>query len=104
MNALQITPEEYASGQITGEHLDVAIAAIRSDGYVVLNDVVDRSHLASLRERMLSDLDQILARPDAPFNFNTGNVQQDPPPFPPYLFRDVLLNPLVIAVTRDLGA
>jgi hypothetical protein len=51
---------------------------------------------------MLSDLDQILARPDAPFNFNTGNVQQDPPPFPPYLFRDVLLNPLVIAVTRAI--
>ena len=28
-----------------------------------------------------------------------GNVQQDPPPFPPYLFRDVLLNDMVIAVT-----
>jgi ectoine hydroxylase-related dioxygenase (phytanoyl-CoA dioxygenase family) len=51
---------------------------------------------------MLSDLDQILARPNAPFNFNIGNVQQDPPPFPPYLFRDVLLNPLVIAVTRAI--
>ena len=102
MNALTITRDEYASGQITPEHSAAAVAAIRSDGYVVLNDVVNRSHAASLRERMLTDLDQILARPDAPFNFNTGNVQQDPPPFPPYLFRDVLVNPLVIAVTRAL--
>src|SRR5438552_18643300 len=54
---------------------------------------------------MIADLPQILGRADAPFNFNRGNVQHDPPPFPPYLFRDVLLNDRVIAVTKAiLGA
>ncbi|HTE17238.1 MAG TPA: phytanoyl-CoA dioxygenase family protein, partial [Armatimonadota bacterium] len=59
-------------------------------------------HLALLRERMLDDLQAILERDDAPYNFNTGNVQQDPPPFPPYLFRDVLLNDAVVAVTKAM--
>jgi hypothetical protein len=72
---------------------------MREDGFVVLNDVIDLTHLALLRERMLEDLPQILARDDAPYNWHTGNVQQDPPPFPPYLFRDVLLNDAAIAVS-----
>src|SRR6185312_16908566 len=37
-----------------------------------------------------------------PYNWNKGNVQQDPPPFPPYLFRDVLVNDLVIQVTKAI--
>src|SRR5579871_1667397 len=99
MIALDIAPAEVRNGVLTPEHLDAALTALRTDGFVVLNDVIDRSHLDVLRDRMLEDVRQILGRDDAPYNFNTGNVQQDPPPFPPYLFRDVLLNDLVIAVT-----
>src|SRR6185503_20481869 len=77
-------------------------AALRTDGFVVLNDVIDPAHLEVLRERMLEDIERILQREDAPFNFNSGNVQQQPPPFPPYLFRDVLVNDMVIAVTRAM--
>src|SRR5947207_772379 len=87
------------------EELAAIVAALRRDGFVVLEDVIEVEHLEALRERMLADLPQILAREDAPFNWHTGNVQQDPPPFPPYLFRDVLLNDRVIAVTKAiLGA
>lgn len=100
MIALNITPEEVSSGTLREDHLHAALNALAADGFVALNDVVDRGHLAMLRERMLEDLAAILARPDAPYNFNTGNVQQDPPPFPPYLFKDVLLNEQVIAITR----
>lgn len=100
MIALDFTPEELSTGQMSDEHLQAAVNAIKIDGYVVLNDVIDPAHLESLRGRMLDDLQKILARDDAPFNFNAGNVQQDPPPFHPYLFRDVLLNDLVIAVTQ----
>src|SRR3954470_507259 len=86
------------------EQLAAAVAVLRRDGFVVLEDVIDVAHVEMLRERMLGDLPQILAREDAPFNWHTGNVQQDPPPFPPYLFRDVLLNDQVAAVThRMLG-
>jgi Phytanoyl-CoA dioxygenase (PhyH) len=102
MTALDITPAERESGKLTKEHLAAAARALREDGFVVLNDVIDVGHLEMLRGRMLEDLRQILARTDAPYNFNTGNVQQDPPPFPPYLFRDVLLNDFVIAVTKAM--
>ena len=105
MLALDITPTELQSGQMTPDHLNAAVQAIRSDGFVVLNDVIDPAHITALRARMLEDLERLLARTDTPFNWNRTNVQQDPPPFPPYLFKDVLLNEMAIAVTRAvLGA
>jgi len=101
---IDVSAAEVESGVLAPESREAAAAALRRDGVVVLNDVVAPAHLAALRERMLADLPQILARRDAPFNFNAGNVQQDPPPFPPYLFRDVLVNDMVAAVTsRVLG-
>ena len=99
---LDITPEEVQTGRITPEHLAAAARALRDDGIVVLRDIIDLSHIAALREKMLADLPAYLARTDAPFNFNTGNVQQEPPPFAPFLFRDVLFNDIVIAVTHSL--
>jgi hypothetical protein len=100
--ALDITPEEVRTGRITPEHREAAARALKDDGIVVLNDVIAPEHIAALRGRMLEDLPAYLARTDAPFNFNTGNVQQEPPPFAPYLFKDVLLNDIVIAVTHAL--
>ncbi len=102
MNSIKISPEELESGVMDPAHLQEAVRAVREDGFVVLEDVVSLEHIAALRERMLADLETILARPDAPFNWNRGNVQQDPPPFPPYIFRDVLVNDMVIAVTKAL--
>ncbi|MCW3098039.1 MAG: hypothetical protein JWL77_3657 [Chthonomonadaceae bacterium] len=102
MNSLDITPEEIASRRMTPEHLAEAVRALTEEGYVILNDVVDVAHLDILRDRMLDDVQAFLARDDAPFNFNTSNLQQDPPPFPPYLFRDVLLNDMAIAVTKAI--
>jgi hypothetical protein len=51
---------------------------------------------------MLADLPTVLARTDTPFNFTRSNVQQDPPPNPEYLFRDVLLNDYVIDITESV--
>jgi len=105
LSSIKITRQEYESGKITSDHLAQANQALREDGVVVLEDVVATSHLETLRGRMALDLEKILSRPDAPFQFNMGNVQQDPPPFEPYLFRDILVNDIVIAVTKSiLGA
>ncbi|MDQ2800176.1 MAG: phytanoyl-CoA dioxygenase family protein [Armatimonadota bacterium] len=100
--ALDITPAEVQSGLITPEHLVATTRALQDDGVVVLNDIIAPDHIAALRQKMLEDLPAYLARTDAPFNFNTGNVQQEPPPFAPYLFQDVLLNDIVIAVTHSI--
>jgi hypothetical protein len=100
MRRMSPTSGERAAGKWSENSLAVALESLRGDGFVVLEEVVDLDHLGLLRERMLEDLRQILARPDVPFNFNRGNVQQDPPPFPPFLFRDVLVNDFVVQVTR----
>lgn len=85
--------------------LPLAIEALRRDGIVVLEDAIDLEHLSILREKCLADIELLLNRENKPFNWNPGNLQQDPPPFPPYLFRDVLVNDAVIAVTKGiLGA
>lgn len=99
MLTLQLTSQERASG-LSGERLDSAVRALSDDGVVVLLDAVHPEHIAVLRDRAMQDAQAILARPDAPFNFNKGNIQQDPPPFAPYLFRDVLFNEAVISVTH----
>lgn len=87
-------------GRVSDADADAAARAIADDGLVVLRAAVDPDHLAALWERMETDLDAILARPDAPFQFTTSNVQQDPPPFAPHVFRDVVSNDAVVAVTR----
>jgi len=102
MNSLDITPEEIQSRRMTPEHLAAAVRALNEDGYVILNDVVETAHLDMLRDRMLEDVHAFMAREDAPYNFNNSNIQQDPPPFPPYLFRDVLLNDMAVAVTSAI--
>lgn len=100
MNQIAVSPDEKASGALTTENQSRAVDTLRNDGYIVLSGIVDTAHLNVLQERMLTDLQKILARPDAPFNFNTGNVQQDPPPFPPFLFDDIVKNEIVIGVTK----
>lgn len=97
-----VSPQEVAAGKLTPENFETATAAMKRDGCVVLQDVIDLEHIRILREKMLEDVALFTGRENAPFNFNRGNVQQDPPPFPPYLFKDVLLNELVIQVTKAI--
>lgn len=99
MTELNITPAEIQSRRMTEEHLQAAKRAMAEDGFVILNDVIDLDHIAMLREKMLADIDTILRREEAPYQFTTGHIQHDPPPFPPYLFRDVLLNDMAVAVS-----
>jgi hypothetical protein len=97
--AVDPTPKDRAAGRLLDDRLRAAVEGLRTDGLVLLNDVVDLAHLDVLHERMIADLDAMRARPDVPYNWTPGNLQQNPPPFPPYLFEDVLLNPYVISVT-----
>jgi hypothetical protein len=99
---LNITAAERVSGRLAPHRRESALAALREHGYVVLAGAVQRSHALVLRRKMLADLPRIVERCDAPFNFNTGNIQQEPPPFSPYLFRDVLLNDYAIELTHAL--
>jgi hypothetical protein len=102
MTAFDITQSEQESGQLSPEHLATAVLALKVDGYVILNQAVARDQVDILCKKMLDDTARILNRTDVPFNFNRANIQQDPPPFPPYLFREVLVNELVISITKHI--
>lgn len=102
MIEIEFTAREKQTGTPSGESVQAGAHALEQDGVVVLKQIVAPEHIALLRDRMLEDVAKILARPDAPFNFNMGNLQQDPPPFHPFLFRDVLLNEFVIALSQHV--
>ncbi|HET6743581.1 MAG TPA: hypothetical protein VFH76_31795, partial [Kribbella sp.] len=102
MITIDVEESDRQAGGLAPERLQAALDALRTDGMVVLADVVDLDHLDALHERLISDLALLRSRPDAPYNWTQGNIQQDPPPFEPYLFEDVLLNPQAIAVTSAL--
>src|SRR5580765_6767360 len=97
--SIDFSDAERATGQPTAEHLQACVEAIRTDGFVILNDLIDPAHLDVLHERIVADVELLKQRPDAPYNWHPGNVQQDPPPFAEYLFADVVRNDLAIAVT-----
>ena len=99
---ITVTPEEHAAESLTDAHLKQALDTIRTEGYIALNAVVAHEHLDLLRERMTEDLEKIMNAPAPPHNFVWGNVQQDPPPCPPYVFRDVIANPWVVQVSKAL--
>ena len=100
MNYIDVSSNEVTAGALRPETCAAALKSLESDGFVVLKDIVDRDHLLQIQERMLADIPLILERTDAPFNWITGNLQQTAPPFPPYLFRDILVNDLTIQVTK----
>jgi len=102
MVVVKPTAEEHAQQRLSPESLATALAAIETDGIVVLEDVVDLAHVELIRDRMLEDVQLLINRPDAPFNWNRGNVQQDPPPFPPYIFADVMSNEFAIQIAREI--
>lgn len=102
MISIRPTEAERAGGALSEESVAAAVAAVRGEGFVVIEEAVDLGHIRTLREKLLDDLAALRARPDAPYNWNTGNIQQEPPPFPPYLFRDILVNEFAIQVTSAI--
>ena len=100
MIELELSAAERDARKLKPAQLERAVTAIRDDGFVVLHQTIESDHIAALREKMLADVAAILALDDVPYQFNDGHLQQDPPPFAPYLFRDVLLNDLVVEITR----
>lgn len=100
---ITVQPQELAAGELTEAHVKQAVEAIRVDGYVVLANVVDPAHLDVLRERMDADA-QILIQAEKWGGAGRlkGHLQQGPPPFAPYIFKDIVANPWIVQVTKAL--
>ncbi len=100
---ITVQSEELASEKLSEAHVTQAVKAIRVDGYVILENVINHEHLDILRERMDAD-SQILIKAGKWGGAGQlkGHLQQGPPPFAPYIFRDIVANPYVIQVTKAL--
>ncbi|EOA86762.1 uncharacterized protein SETTUDRAFT_88610 [Exserohilum turcica Et28A] len=90
---------ELGSGLLGQRNLEIAIRALARDGLVVLEDMVEHAVLDRLNQKMVQDAYQLQARKDSPFNYNKGNIQQDPPMTADWFSSDIYTNPIVIQVT-----
>ena len=100
---ISVTPQELKAGKMSPAKVNQAVEALRTDGYVVLEDVVSHAHLDILRERMDEDAQKLIdAEKWGGAGQIQGHLQQGPPPFAPYIFADVVANPFVVQVTREL--
>ena len=103
------TPAERHAGRLSGVHLEQALAAMRSDGLLILRQIIDHAPLDVLKTRMDRDSLELLAFCDSRGGNprDRGHLQQGPPPFVPYVFADYVANPLianVLGAVLGLGA
>lgn len=100
---ITITPAELAAERMSDEQLAQAVQALRQEGYVILADVIAHDHLDMVRERMTADSQILLnAQKWGGAGQIVGHLQQGPPPFMPYVFRDIVSNPFAIQVSTAL--
>ncbi|KAI5294120.1 hypothetical protein KEM55_006762 [Ascosphaera atra] len=97
---VELTEEELKTKQIGSHNLQKAIEALHRDGLVVLKNAIDPAHLDALNARMVPEAEQLYARKETHRNFgaNTGNIQQEPPTEPEYIFEDVIANPWATSI------
>lgn len=103
LNKVIISPEEFAKGVLSKVTLSQAVNAINHDGYVILENAVSHLHLDRLHEKMREDSCQLIAAAQwDTIGRVKGHLQQAPPPFAPYVFRDIISNPFVVQVTKQM--
>ncbi|GAO52820.1 phytanoyl-CoA dioxygenase [Saitoella complicata NRRL Y-17804] len=106
LTILPLSPAEHSTQLLSPRSLQHALEALHRDGIVVLSNAVSHGSIDALEARMLSDVD-VLRKKDGdamPYNYNRGNVQQDPPPVVEYLKKDVFMNPFAAHLaTHYLG-
>jgi hypothetical protein len=84
---------EIQNGQVTAQNLEIAIRSLHQDGLVVVEDAIPHECLDRLNEKMVQDAKTLQARKEnSPFNYNPGNIQQDPPPVREYFDSQIFLS------------
>ncbi|KAH3957360.1 hypothetical protein HBI38_178300 [Parastagonospora nodorum] len=93
------SPSELKNGQLNQRNLEIAIRALSRDGLVVIEDLVPHATLDRLNVKMVEDAYELQSRKDSPFNYNKGNIQQDPPMTAEWFSEDIYTNRIVTQVT-----
>ncbi|KAH7395262.1 hypothetical protein DE146DRAFT_102375 [Phaeosphaeria sp. MPI-PUGE-AT-0046c] len=94
--------KELKNGLLDQRNLEIAVRAIARDGLVVLENMVDHVTLDSLNVKMVEDAYKLQASKDSPFNYNKGNIQQDPPLTKDWFSEKIYTNSIVTQVTSTV--
>jgi len=97
MITLYPTASERSDKRLSAATLADACRAIREDGFVVLDRVVDQGHVAAIRDSMLADALRKIAEADGEAK---KHIMQHPPRETELLFEDVLANPFGMQVAQ----
>ncbi|KAK6007359.1 hypothetical protein QM012_004173 [Aureobasidium pullulans] len=101
--SVAVTSEELATKRLGWHNLELATRALHRDGLVVLQDVIEHPKLDELNRVMVQDALRLQALGDhGPFNYNKGNIQQDPPMTETHFEPSIFLNPLATQVTTSV--
>ncbi|KAL1624736.1 hypothetical protein SLS56_007712 [Neofusicoccum ribis] len=78
--SVKVSRSEVNAGKLDWRNVEIATRALHRDGLVVLEDVIEHERLDRLNRKMVEDAYALQALgDDGPFNYNKGNIQQDPP-------------------------
>ena len=89
---------------VTHELIAEAVTYLHRDGIIILEDVIDTSHLDALEALLGPEAEEVARDPDHHFNFgkDTRNMDQAPPLIPDLMFQDVWANPFACAVLQNV--
>ncbi|KKY21350.1 putative phytanoyldioxygenase family protein [Phaeomoniella chlamydospora] len=92
------------SNKATNEIIAEAVAFLHKDGIVVLENVIDVSHIDTLNDILSKDVLEMISDPTRRFNFNkeARNIDTAPPPHRDLMFKDVWCNPFAAAICAGM--
>ncbi|KAL3297878.1 phytanoyl-CoA dioxygenase [Colletotrichum asianum] len=94
---------EVRNSLLAPRNLELAVRHLHADGLVVVEDVVPHKDLDALNERMVKDARYLQSLGEkGPFNYNLGNLQQDPPPVAEYFYKSIFTNPIATQITSSV--
>ncbi|KAL0264468.1 hypothetical protein SLS55_000418 [Diplodia seriata] len=78
--SVKVSDAEVNAGKLDWRNVEIATRALHRDGLVVLEGLIRHEKLDKLNRKMVEDAYVLQAMgDDGPFNYNKGNIQQDPP-------------------------
>ena len=81
---------ELRDKSLGARNLELAVRSLHADGLVVVEDAIPHKDLDALNEKMVKDARYLQSLGDkGPFNYNQGNLQQDPPPVAEYFYKSI---------------
>ena len=85
--------DEVRNKQLTPQNLEIAIRSLYHDGLVVVEDAIPHDSLDRLNTKMVQDARFLQSKKEnSPYNYNPGNIQQDPPPAREYFDTNIFLS------------